>query len=87
MTISKLIEILKPYDQNAVVVLADYYCGKGKFGVVRLRAGEIQPVELNQVEHKALSWYELDVGVGSPVVSERTVVFDEKVKTVVLVSL
>jgi hypothetical protein len=52
-----------------------------------LRPGEIQPVELNQVEHKALSWCELDVGVGPPVVSERTVVFDEKVKTVVLVSL
>lgn len=42
MTIAELIEILKTYDLNAVVVLADSAGEQGKRGVARLRADEIQ---------------------------------------------
>ena len=41
MTIAELIEILKTYDPNAVVVLADSGGEQGTPGVARLRAGEI----------------------------------------------
>lgn len=63
MTIAELIEILKTYDPNAVVVLADSAGEQGKSGVTRLRASEIRPVELYQVEHKGKSWYELCDGI------------------------
>ena len=46
MTIAELIDILKAHDPNAVVVLADSAGEQGKAGVARLRAGEIQLVEL-----------------------------------------
>lgn len=84
MTIAELIEILKTYDQNAVVVLADSAGEQGKAGVARLRAGEIQLVELYQVEHKGVSWYEFGDGDEPPAAGERTTVFDTKVKAVLL---
>ena len=87
MTIAELIEILKTYGPNSVVVLADAAGEQGKPGVVRLRADEIQPVELYQVEHKGLSWYELGNGAGPPATGERTAVFDTKVKAVLLGAL
>lgn len=84
MTIAELMEILKTYDPNAVVVLADLACEQGKPGVMRLRASEMQPVELYQVEHKGLSWYEFGDGDEPPAAGERTTVFDTKVKAVLL---
>ena len=84
MTIAELIEILKTYDPNAVVVLADSAGEQGKAGVARLRVGEIQLVELYQVEHKGLSWYEIDDGAEPPALDKRTTVFDGKVKAVLL---
>jgi len=84
MTITELIEILKTHNQNAVVVLADATGEQGKPGVARLRADEIQPVELYQVEHKGLSWYEIDDGAGPPSLDKRTTVFDGKVKAILL---
>lgn len=86
MNIAELIEILKTHHQNAVVVLADAASEQRKPGVTELRVGEIQSVELYQVEHKGLSWYELD-DYEMPVVGERTVVFDNKVKAVLLGAL
>jgi len=86
MTISELIEILKTHDPNAVVVLADFTGVQRTPGVARLRAGEIEPVELYQVEHKGMTWYEF--GDGEPTaVGERTAVFDNKVKAVLLGAL
>ena len=41
MTNAELIEILKTYDPNAVVVLADSAGEQGRPGVARLRASEI----------------------------------------------
>lgn len=84
MTVTELIEILKTYDQNAVVVLADSAGEQGRPGVVQLRADEIQPVELYQVDHKGLSWYEFGGGDEPPAAGERTTVFDTKVKAVLL---
>ena len=84
MTIAELIEILKTYDPNAVVVLADSAGEQGRPGVVQLRADEIQPVELYQVEHKGVSWYEFGDGDEPPAVGERTTVFETKVKAVLL---
>ena len=84
MTVTELIEILKAYDPNAVVVLADSAGEQGKPGVVQLRADEIQPVELYQVEHKGASWYEFGDGDEPPATGERTTVFDMKVKAVLL---
>ena len=84
MTIAELIEILKTYDPNAVVVLADSAGEQGRPGVARLRADEIQPVELYQVQHKGVSWYEFGDGDEPPAAGERTTVFDTKVKAVLL---
>ena len=84
MTIAEFIETLKTYDPKAVVVLADSAGEQGKAGVARLRAGEIQLVELYQVEHKGLSWYEIDDGAGQPALDKRTTVFDKKVMAVLL---
>ena len=42
MTIAEFMEILKTYDPNAVVVLADSAGEQGRPGVVQLRAEEIQ---------------------------------------------
>ena len=84
MTIAELIDILKAHDPNAVVVLADVAGGQGRPGVVRLRASEIQLVELYQVEHKGLSWYEIDDGARPPSLGKRTTVFDGKVKAILL---
>jgi hypothetical protein len=84
MTVTELIEILKTHNQNSVVVLADAAGEQGKPGVVQLRASEIQPVELYQVEHKGLSWYEFGDGDEPPAAGERTTVFDTKVKAVFL---
>lgn len=87
MTIAELIEILNTYDPNSVVVLADSADEQGKAGVAQLRSGEIQPVELYQVEHKGLSWYEIDNGAGPPALDKRTTVFNGKVKAVFLGAL
>lgn len=84
MTVKELIEILKTYDPNAVVVLADSAGEQGKAGVARLRAGEIQLVEMYQVEHKNLSWYEFGDGNKPPAAGERKTAFDKKVKAVLL---
>lgn len=84
MTSAELIEILKTYDPNSVVVLADSAGEQGKVRVTRLRVSEIQPVELYQVEHKGLSWYEIDDSAGSPSLDKRTTVFDGKVKAILL---
>ena len=84
MTVTELIEILKTHNQNAVVVLADAAGEQGKPEVARLRADEIQPVELYQVEHKGVSWYEFGDGDEPPAVGERTTVFETKVKAVLL---
>ena len=66
MTSAELIEILKTYDPNSDVVLADSAGEQGEARVTRLRVSEIQPVELYQVEHKGLSWYEIDDGAEPP---------------------
>lgn len=87
MTIAELIEVLKTYDPHAVVVLADSIGKQGTPTVARLRADEIEAVELYQVEHKGLSWYELGDGAGLPALGERTTVFDRKVKAVLLGAL
>ena len=84
MTNAELIEILKTYDPNAVVVLADSAGEQGRPGVVQLRASEIQPVELYQAEHMGLSWYEFGDGDEPPAAGECTTVFDTKVKAVLL---
>lgn len=84
MTITELIEILKTHNQNAVVVLADAAGEQGKPGVTRLRADEIQPVELYQVAHKGVSWYEFGDGNEPAAAGERTTVFEAKVKAVLL---
>ena len=75
---------MKTYDPNSVVVMADSAGEQGRPGVVQLRAGEIQPVELYQFEHKCLSWYEFGDGNEPPAAGERTTVFETKVKAVFL---
>jgi arginine repressor len=87
MTIAELIKILKTHDQNAIVVLLDYGCETKQSGVARLQADEIRPVELYQVEHKGISWYELDDGARPPVANKGTVVFDKRVMAVLLGAL
>ena len=84
MTNAKLIEILKTYDLNAVVVLADSAGEHGKAGVARLRAGEIQLVELYQVRVHFVLVPHFPDGAGPPSLDKRTTVFDRKVKAILL---
>ena len=59
-------------------MLADSAGVQGGPGGVQLRGGDIQLVELYQVERKGLSWYEMDDGAEPPALDKRTAVSNKK---------
>lgn len=87
MRVAQLIDILKTYDRDTVVVLPEYnhyYWSQEKLEVIELRIGEIKSVELYQIDHKGIFLFTLDDGTGPPLVEEGDVVLDKKKKGVLL---
>lgn len=87
MRVTQLIDILKSYKMDTVVVLPIYnypYWSQEKLEVIELRLEEIKPIELYEVSRNGISLYVLDDGSGPPLVEEGDLVLDKKEKGVLL---
>ena len=81
MRVTQLIDILKTYEMDTVVVLPVYnhpYWSQEKLEVIELQLEEIKPIELYEVSHNGISLYALDDGTGPPLIEEGDVIVDKK---------
>ena len=87
MTVTQLIDILKTYEMDTVVVLPVYNhpdWSQEKLEVIELRLEEIKPIELYEVSKNSIPSYTLDDGTGPPLIEEGDVVLDKKKNGVLL---